>query len=266
MTVSLHKGFRELPRGSQRWFDYYVKFLRDNLKLEGCKVNPSIMKFEQGPMIMHVDDSLTLAPLSWLHTTLIPLIKSRFEVSVELAWKVGDEFSFLKSKHLILEDSIVVSMPAQYIHSMAKVLDVKPSSRATTPYCAELLNVDTSAPLGTEDTAKFRSAVGIALYISADRVDVSFAVRVLASGMAKPTKLLLKGVIRLTQYLLNTLTYAMALKPGARGCSKLHGDPKGSRDDSRDLLEVFTDSDWSGNRVDGVRYSLHQRRSGSFKL
>ena len=147
--------------GSQRWFDYYVKFLRDNLKLEGCKVNPSIMKFEQGPMIMHVDDSLILAPLSWLRMTLIPLIKSRFEVSVELAWKVGDEFSFLKRKHLILEDSIVVSMPAQYIHSMAKVLDVKPSSRATTPYCAELLNVDTSSPLGTEDTTKFRSAVGI---------------------------------------------------------------------------------------------------------
>ena len=118
------------------------------------------------------------------------------------------------------------------------------------------MNVDTSAPLGTEDTAKFRSAVGIALYISADRVDVSFAVRVLASGMAKPTKLLLKGVIRLTQYLLNTLTYAMALKPGARGCSKLRGDPKGSRDDSRDLLEVFTDSDWSGNRA-------HRRSMGS---
>ena len=98
-------------------------------------MNPSIMKFDQGPMIMHVDDSLILAPLSWLRATLIPLIKSRFEVSVELAWKVGDEFSFLKRKHLILEDSIVVSMPAQYIHSMAKVLDVKPSSRATTPYC-----------------------------------------------------------------------------------------------------------------------------------
>ena len=42
--------------------------------------------------LMHVDDGLTLGPLEWLKQKYIPTLKTRFEISVEIAYRLGDTF------------------------------------------------------------------------------------------------------------------------------------------------------------------------------
>ena len=40
-------------------------------------------------MLMHVDDGLTLGPLEWLKQKYIPTLKTKFEISVEIAYRLG---------------------------------------------------------------------------------------------------------------------------------------------------------------------------------
>ena len=233
--------------GAQRWFGYFVQFLTDKFDaLESCVENPAIMRVPEGPMIMHVDDGLTLAPLTWLKQKYIPTLQSRFEISVEIAYKNGDVFSFLKRKHTILESGILVEASSSYIRHMAEVLDVKHGSKHNTPYLPELIREDVSGPLDPVRAGKFRSALGIALYLSSDRIDICYSVRLLAGFMSNPTEQAWKGLIRLAKYLLNTAEYDTLLSPKLPGSTVFR---EANHDDMPNRIEIYSDSDWSGHRV-----------------
>ena len=172
--------------GSQRWFQSYVDYLRDNMKIESCLENPAVMRTEHGPMLLHIDD-LVLASVAWLKDTLVPLLKPRFEISVTIAAAPGDVFTFLKRKHTMLEHGILIETPSSYIKHMADILGIKHGSSYNAPYSPELIRPDTSAPLDSAQTTRFRSALGVALSVSSDCYDICYAVRVPAGFMASPT-------------------------------------------------------------------------------
>ena len=176
-----------------------------------------------GPFLVHVDDNQVLCPMNWLQSVFIPILKSRFEISVGVAWQVGDQISFLKLLHTITETGIRINLSEQYALNMAKILGARPSDRAQTPDLAQFAGHDSTPLLSEADGSKFRSVVGIALYVSADRPDIAHAVRLLSSVMSKPTQMAWRAAVRLTQNLLNTATYALHLEPGEPGASVLHG-------------------------------------------
>ena len=248
--------------GAQRWFGYFVQFLTDKFDaLESCVENPAIMRVPEGPMIMHVDDGLTLAPLTWLKQKYIPTLPSRFEISVEIAYKNGDVFSFLKRKHTILESGILVEASSSYIRHMAEVLDVKHGSKHNTPYLPELIREDVSGPLDPVRAGKFRSALGIALYLSSDRIDICYSVRLLAGFMSNPTEQAWKGLIRLAKYLLNTAEYATLLSPKLPGSTVFR---EANHDDMPNRIEIYSDSDWSGHRVTRKSFGIFLRAIFAF--
>ena len=237
--------------GSQQWFLHFYKFLSEHFTTSQCDVCPAVIKTPQGPGMVHVDDSLMLLPLRWALEVFLPVVKSRFEVTFEIASKIGDEFSFLKRKHVILEDMIVIRQPPQYIEHMAALLEVKPQPRQRTPCIQQLRDRDESDFLNAADSAKFRAGVGIALYISCDRPDIGYTIRCLASSMAKPAVQAMSGLRKLTQYLLNTAGYAIAIQANPPGTSKLHGKAAPGVDY---ILEAFSDADWSGSKKDRRSY------------
>ena len=237
--------------GSQRWFQFYVNYLRSNIQVESCLENPAIMRTEYGPMLLHIDDDLVLAPVDWLKGKLIPLLEQRFEISVTVASVPGDVFTFLKRKHTILEHGILVETPGTYIKHMAEILGIKHGSSYNTPYLPELIRPDSSPPLDSAQTTRFRSALGVALYVSSDRYDISYAVRVLAGFMATPTILAMKGLHRLVKYLMNTAEYGVLLQPKLPGSSLFH---ENVHEDGDHCMEVYTDADWSGNKVTRKSY------------
>ena len=236
--------------GSQRWYDYYTGYMKGEFNLETCLENPAVMRVPQGPMLLHADDELCLAPVDWLRETFIPKLQQRFEVSFEIACEVGDTFTFLKRKHTILEHGILVQTPEVYIHQMASILGIKHASKQNTPYTPELIKEDRTKPLCSADASKFRSALGVALYMSNDRIDVCFIVRVLAGFMANPTELAMRGLVRLVKYCMCTIDFATIISPKLPGSTIF----RSSEDTGVHRLEVYSDADWSGHRVTRKSY------------
>ena len=166
-----------IRNGTTRWFDFYANFLREHLQVQSCSVCPAVMRTDGGPFLVHVDDNQVLCPTNWLQSAFIPILKSRFEISVEVAWQVGDQISFLKRLHTITETGVRINLSEQYALNMAKILGARPSDRAQTPDLAQFAGHDSTPLLSEADGSKFRPVVGVALYVSADSPDIAHAVR-----------------------------------------------------------------------------------------
>ena len=263
--VKMIPGQRE---GSQQWFAHFCEYLGEHFEVEECKECPAVVhvsskpsanegSVSKGPGMIHVDDSLLLLPLKWARECFIPVIEQRFQITYELAYEVGHSFSFLKRLHTITSDGIVVRQPSSYIEQMKTIMNVKQNNRQRVPCWSELRAKDMSRELNFEDASKFRQAVGTALYISCDRPDVGYAVRMLAAYMARPTEHARVGLVKLIQYLINTSDYGILMKFAAPGTRKLNSylhDTGCADDTERAVLEVFSDADWSGSKKDRKSY------------
>ena len=85
------------------------------------------------------------------------------------------------------------------------------------------------------------------MYLSSDRVDCAFAIRTLAQRLAAPSEDDFRATQKLAAYLRHTAGYAIHLIPKAKGHSILN---QGCPDDQQEhLLEIFSDSDWSGSQL-----------------
>ncbi|CAE7622817.1 GIP [Symbiodinium sp. CCMP2592] len=254
--------------GSQQWFSHFCEYLGEHFVIEKCKECPAVVHVsskpgsdgvcaDKGPGMIHVDDSLLLLPLQWARECFLPVIEQRFQITYELAYEVGHSFSFLKREHTITEQGFVIRQPSSYIEQMKQTMNVTQNNRQRVPCWSELRAKDTTRELNHTDASKFRQAVGTALYISCDRPDVGYAVRMLASYMARPTEHAKVGLIKLIQYLINTCDYGILMKFAAPGTRKLNGyvyDSGCADDAERNVLEVFSDADWSGSKKDRRSY------------
>ncbi|CAE7208532.1 unnamed protein product [Symbiodinium sp. CCMP2592] len=89
--------------------------------------------------------------------------------------------------------------------------------------------------LSAGDAARFRSAVGSAIYLSADRRDIQFAVKELARRMQNPRVCDWLAAETLARYLRATPRFGrvVVLDPASKSTALLN-------------LEVYSDSDWAG--------------------
>ena len=112
-----------------------------------------------------------------------------------------------------------------------------------------LLNqVDSSPELAPADQARFRSGLGIALYLAHDRVDIQFCVKSLASYMKVPTVQAEKSLVQLVLYLAGTKDFAFLMpysQVGTRMVMKLNNVKEYDESEER-CVEVFCDSGWAG--------------------
>ena len=103
-------------------------------------------------------------------------------------------------------------------------------------------------PLDAEKARKYRTAVGILIYISPERADVQASVRLLGSWVTKPRWCDWMELKHLVQYLSFTCVYGQLLPVSGAGCSVLRpgDDDSLSCVDHGSLMQVFTDSNWAG--------------------
>ena len=174
-------------------------------------MSPAVMKTKEGPLMLHVDDNLVLCPSTWLHDTLAPLIKSRFQATVEIAYRVGDQISFLKLVHTLTETGVKIAISDQYAKSMAKILEIVQISDWYRALC-----FGRPARHCTQCSEAFFSDVTPDCFVP------------------------------LTQYMLATSSYALHLEPGEPGTSMLHGCVSAGSD----LIECYADADCCGSKAD----------------
>ncbi|CAE7728209.1 unnamed protein product [Symbiodinium sp. CCMP2592] len=238
--------------GTARWHSFIMEYIREKHQLSVCAECPSLYKLKDAkdrsnPGVIHVDDLCLVGYVRWILQQLVPSLESTFELSYEVACKPGDSFKFLKREHVLLEDGILIKPLSDHAVNMCNLLEVPLHKKVPTPCTKDILVPDTSKLLDSAKAARFRSAIGIAMYVSQDRPDVAFTVRILSQKLREPTMQTWSSGQRLASYLACTTGYASKVHARGDKLSILEpSDPGGAHDGV--LLEVFCDADWSGNK------------------
>lgn len=141
-------------------------------------------------LLIHVDDIMITGSSYYIEKVFVPMIKEKFETSLSFMKCEGDEISFLKRTYRRVSDGIVI-IPGHYIETMLKVFEEAYGKVKVQKIPADnLIQIeDESMPLGPEEATMFRSMVGMAIYLSQERLDIGFVTKELASKMSRPTKM-----------------------------------------------------------------------------
>ena len=93
------------------------------------------------------------------------------------------------------------------------------------------------------------------MYVAHDRPDFQFAVRNLSTAMSRPTTRKQKELEHLALYLRGTADYSITYKKTSPGTSVLRKHTTHDEEDDdppqvlqEHLLEIFSDSDWAGDK------------------
>ena len=98
--------------GSLMWHDSFSSFLRGDLMIAECAAYPCLLRTESAEehgrpsclLLLHVDDVLCLSKRTYLESTLRPALKARCKISHEMMACEGDELTFLKRRHLLVNE------------------------------------------------------------------------------------------------------------------------------------------------------------------
>ena len=94
--------------------------------------------------MVHVDDLLMVAKISWIKQICVPMLQKEFQITHEIASECGDSFKFLKREHVITEHGVVVCPSANCGPKLCELHGVATTKAAKTPCVKELWNTDTS--------------------------------------------------------------------------------------------------------------------------
>ena len=178
---------------------------------------------------------------------------SKYKVSAEWIKEPGDEASFLKRKHILVHPDLLVIQPnPKYVEKLMQVtgLSVSKAKHKTTPLPTGPLPTDSEhdPPLDSETSGKYRSAIGILMYIQADLLECQYAVRFLSTVAHCPTEGGWKLLRHLTSYVHGTQNHVLGLATPTVGSGIVRqGVPNGS------VLEIFrTQTGLVARRPEGV--------------
>ena len=135
------------------------------------------------------DDVLVVGDYSFIELQLLPVLREKYELSMELMREPGDEVTFLKRNHVLISKTEMVIYPHEkHFHKLFDLLKTKRSWKPKNVPSHTMINeVASSAELGPQQASTFRSAVGVLLYMASDLVECQFTIRHLARCMASPT-------------------------------------------------------------------------------
>ena len=203
-------------------------------------------------MLMHVDDLLFVGSRNFIRLEVAPTLLEKYKVSLEILQKPGDELEFLKRVSFHIR------------RTLRSCLNWWESRRFGDPKHVPghgmVNDLDETEELDADKATKFRSGVGILLFLAHDLIECQFVIRGLARYMSKPTERAWDILKYLVQYLLGRVEYGLLMKLA-------------ENDTSNDVdLLVYSDSDWAGHKgprksasscfvkVDGVLLHSSSRR------
>ena len=233
--------------GALRWRERLINFLKTKFEVRICESCPALISIDSNSCLLHVDDLFIVGKRSWLLEQFVTAMSGEFECTWNIASKEDESISFLKRNLRVTANGVIVQAQGDLITKLCEVVGLSERKTSPVPCSKEILKVSSSKPLNSERASTFRTAIGIAMYLSSDRVDCAFAIRTLAQRLAAPSEDDFRATQKLAAYLRHTAGYAIHLIPKAKGHSMLN---QGCPDDQQEhLLEIFSDSDWSGSQL-----------------
>ena len=197
--------------------------------------------------MLHVDDTLASGSRNRLESVL-DVIKSKYKVSAEMMIQEGDEISFLKRKHVLSRDGVlIIRRSTKHLSKLLDMLGLQNAAIKRTPlpsWSNEDLRDDGEC-LSLADQATFRSAVGVLMYMSQDCGDLQFAIRLLCQHMSSPSKRAFDLLRHVARYAKGTAGYAPSMSPTSPGV----GSRARAANEGSSLVEIMSDSDWGASKA-----------------
>jgi hypothetical protein len=173
----------------------------------------------------------------------------------------GSQVMYLKKRMAMRPGGILMQPNATYIPKLVGLMKVSGRRKKGLPYHAtlEAFSADLiveSELLDHEQAANFRSGLGLALYLAMDRPNIQFAVKTLASYMARPTVKASSVLKHLASYLDGTHEHGLLLQNTDEDrcifdvwredeviCDEINVPQE--KPEARFNLEAFSDSSWA---------------------
>ena len=246
------KLWRMLPGqrdGSVTWYNDFTNEMKAAVGVELLPESPALFRLpaSAGGGYVHVDDMLCGGVTAVLER-LEQHLASKFKISSEWLREVGDEVSFLKRRHLLVSPELLVIEPnVKYIDKLLEVTGLSRGNHRSkgTPFPTGALPTEQAndKPLDSATATKFRSAVGILMYMSSDLIACQYGIRYLSTYAHAPTEGAWKLLRHLTSYVSVHRSHCIGLSKPELGKGLIQDK---SSAQSTSLLEVLSDSDWSG--------------------
>ena len=256
--------------GALLWYRDITGLLKGKLDMEEMSACPCLLRAPncQALIRLHVDDLLVVGDYSFIELQLLPVLKGKYKLSMELMKEPGDEVTFLKRNHVLLSKTEMVIYPHEkHFHKLFDLLKIKRSWKPKNVPSHTMINeIDSSAELGSQQASTFRSAVGVLLYMASDLVECQFTIRHLARCMATPTARGFEILKHLVCYLLGRSEFGLLL------------NLEQFKYDERMKLLAYSDSDWAGHHgsrksassgclmIDGILLYSSSRTQGLIAL
>ncbi|CAE7358794.1 unnamed protein product, partial [Symbiodinium sp. CCMP2456] len=180
--------------GSVTWYNDFTSEMKSAVGVELPPESPALFRLpaSAGGGYVHVDDMLCGGVTSLLER-LEQHLASKFKISSEWLREVGDEVSFLKRRHLLVSPELLVIEPnVKYVDKLLEVTGMSRGNHRSkgTPFPTGVLPTeqDTDKPLDSATATRFRSAVGILMYMSSDLIACQFGIRYLSTYAHAPTE------------------------------------------------------------------------------
>ena len=106
-------------------------------------------------------------------------MSGEFECTWNIASKEDESISFLKRNLRVTANGVIVQAQGDLITKLCEVVGLSERKTSPVPCSKEILKVSSSKPLNSKRASTFRTAIGIAMYLSSDRVDCAFAIRMM---------------------------------------------------------------------------------------
>ena len=196
-------------------------------------------------LMVHVDDLLIVGSRDAAMKQLVPSLQSKHAISIELMSKPGDEVTFLKRTHELLEDGrMVIRVHHKHLDQLCKLLCLsKRLQSKKTPGHSEMEIPDKPAELSFHDASMYRTCVGILLYLSADLPQCQYVIRYLSTFSSKPTEKSLMVLKHLVGYMAAHFDQRMSLK-----LKGLHSGVFKQYENEEPMVEMISNADWAADR------------------
>ncbi|CAE7832753.1 RE2 [Symbiodinium sp. CCMP2592] len=184
-------------------------------------------------LLHHIDDIRVVGPKAAVPKFTEVDLPKHCEITVGELEEKGTAVEVLGRTKVRTEDSILTLPDSKHAENVCEQLGIGPKDKGTVP--SRPLDLTKVEELSAGDAARFRSAAGSAIYLSADRRDIQFAVKELARRMQNPRVCDWLAAETLARYLRATPRFGrvVVLDPASKSTALLN-------------LEVYSDSDWAG--------------------
>lgn len=231
--------------GSQLWFDSVSGFLNEKLGFEHCSAYPSLLRSPGGecPTLLQVDDMLVVTDQQYFEK-LVPTLTAKYKTSVHCMSQAGDTCEFLKRIHVLVDDETIhIQQNPRHFDKLFEVVGVQDTMNAKKVPSHELMcEVDNTAALTPDKATRYRSAVGVLLYLASDLVECAFTIRDLPQFMSAPTERSWMMLKHLCLYLVSVRNHCLRL------CIRPDGLWHSPCNSAGLVLEIFSDSDWAAHK------------------